>query len=135
MITPYYNRVYDLDYREPVDVYRNVNKKGVVYSIRQGGYVVAHATEITLLNAEFIVKDSGKKRVRKTGVKNVHAWVTGEILKERVPSETSDLRAKVIYNPKKNDTFVLKGDKLIIKSAPLVVLNGEGVFVDNSVGM
>lgn len=134
-IVPYANRMHDLYYDEPVDVYRNVNKKGVTYSIRQGGYVVAHATEIALVNAEFIVKESGKKRVRKTGVKNVHAWVRGEVVRKYEPSESSRLRAKVTYNPKKNDTFILKEGKLIVKSAPFVLLNSQGVFIDTSVGL
>lgn len=135
MITPYRNRMFNLDYRQPVDVYRNVNKKGVTYSIRQGGYVVAHATEVILLNAEFVVKEAGQKRVRKTKTKNVHAWVRGELVKKLEPSDNNKLRAKVTYNPKKNDTFVLKNNKLTIKNAALVILNGKGVFVDNSVGM
>lgn len=135
MITPYYNRMFDLDYKEPVEVYRNVNKKGVMYSIRQGGYVVAHATEVILLNAEFIVKEAGQKRVRKTKRKNVHAWVRGDLVKKLEPSENNKIRAKVIYNPKKHDNFVLKNNKLTIKNAAMVILNGKGVFVDNSVGM
>lgn len=133
MIIPYKNRMDDLDFGAPVEVYRNVNKKGVVYSIRQFGYVVAHATEVILLNAEFIVKQSGRKRVKKTGRKNVHAWVKGDIVKERVKPDNGRLRARVMYNPKKNDTFVLKGDKLMIRTAPLVILNQEGVFVDSGV--
>ena len=134
-IIPYRFRWQDLSYDDPVEVYRNVNKKGVVYSIRQFGYVVAHATELVLVNAEFIVKESGRKRVKKTGRKNVHAWVRGDILKRLEPSESSRLKAKVLYNPKKNDSFVLKNGKLVVKSAPLVVLNDKGVFVDTSVGL
>lgn len=133
MITPYINRMQNLDFRKPVEVYRNVNKKGVVYSIRQDGCVVAHADEVILLNAEFIVQKVGSKKVKKTGKKNVHAWVRGDIVKTRVKPDTNKLKAKVVYNPRKNDSFVTKGDKLIVKSAPLVILNGEGVFVDNSV--
>lgn len=133
MITPYVNRLSELEFGRPVDVYRNVNKKGVTYSIRQDGYVVAHADEVILLNAEFIVKEAGRKRVKKTGRKNVHAWVRGDIVKTRVAPDRSRLRAKVVYNPRRNDSFVLKGNKLIIKTAPLVILNGEGVFVDSSV--
>lgn len=134
-IIPYANRMNDLYYDEPVDVYRNVNKKGVVYSIRQDGYVVAHATELALVNAEFIVKEAGRKRVRKTGRKNVHAWVRGELLRKLEPSENSALRTRVLYNPKKNDGFVLKDGRLAIKSAPLVLLNERGVFVDTTVGL
>lgn len=135
-IVPYKNRVYDLDYKQPVEVYRNTNRKGVTYSIRQGGYVVAHATELHLLNAEFIVNKYGNTKVRTTGKKNVHAWVRGELVKKGlVQSENSNLQARVLYNPKYNETFVTKKNKKPIQYAPAVILNSEGVFVDDSVNL
>ena len=134
MITPYYNRVVDLDPAQVVEVYRNVNKKGVTYSIRQNGYVVAHATAITLLNAEFIVQKAGSKKVKLTGKKNVHAWIRGEIAKLE-PSESSKLTARVVYNPRTSKDFVVKRGKTPIKYAPCVVLDGRGVHIDDSVNL
>ena len=40
MITPYKSR--EIDYSTPVKIYRNLNKKGKVYSIQQNGLVVGH---------------------------------------------------------------------------------------------
>lgn len=129
MITPYWNAYAELDDELPVEVYRNTNRKGVVYTIRQGGYVVAHADEVMLVNAEFHVSEAGRKRVKKTGRKNVHAWVRGELVKEKGPAEKM---FPVGYNPKRFKTFRRLDRKRPIQKAAFVVLNQEGVFADNS---
>lgn len=133
MIVPYKNRMYDLNFDDPVEVYRNVNKKGVWYTIRQRDYVVAHADEVNLINAEFIVQPAGQKKVKKTGVKNVHAWVRGEIIKVRGESDSKPFQVK--YNPKKMKTFQRMDTKKPIKFANFVVLRKEGVFADNTANM
>ena len=132
MITPWRHAWADLDDELPVEVYRNTNRKGVVYTIRQGGYVVAHADEIHLVNAEFHVSDSGRKRVKKTGKKNVHAWVRGEIVKE-----CGELRNAfpVYYNPKKTKSFIRMDTKKPVHKAPFVTLNKDGVFADKTVNL
>ncbi len=135
MIVPYANRMCDLDRSQVVEVYRNVNKKGVTYSIRQNGYVVAHADELTILNAEFIVQKAGNKKVRKTGQKNVHAWVRGDLVDKLEPSENSKLRQRVVYNPRKHEAFIVKKGCIPVKYAPCVVLNGQGVYIDDSVNL
>lgn len=129
MITPY--RYGHLDRDSPVEVYRNTNKKGVIYSIRQGGYVVAHADELFLVNAEFIVRDSGRKRVKKSGRKNVHAWVRGEIAMLVKPEKGR--MHQVTYNPRKNKQFVRVKTGKPITEARGVALTKQGVFVDNTV--
>lgn len=133
MIVPYKNRINDLDFEHPVEVYRNVNKKGVWYTVRQHGYVVAHADEVNLVNAEFIVQPSGQKKVKKTGIKTVHAWVRGEIIKVRGESDHEPFQVK--YNPKNMKTFTRMDTKKPIKHANFVVLRKEGVFADNTVNM
>jgi hypothetical protein len=131
MITPYANRVFDLEKSEPVEVYRNVTKKGVTYSIRQGGYVVAHADELYLVNAEFVVRQAGRKRVKKEKRKNVHAWIKGEIA-----TKVGDSKGfQVVYDPKKYRTFVRKTTKKPVRKALSVMLGSEGVWVDNTVNM
>jgi hypothetical protein len=40
---------------EPVSVYRNLNKKGKWYSIKQKGLVVAHTENIHMYDCKFIV--------------------------------------------------------------------------------
>lgn len=129
MITPYWNRYAELDEDLPVEVYRNTTRKGVVYTIRQGGYVVAHADELMLINAEFIVSQAGRKRVKKTGRKNVHAWIRGEIVKEAGPVKKA---FPVAYNPKRYKTFRRVDKKRPIDKASFVHLTKDGVFADNT---
>ena len=133
MIVPYKNRMYDLNFDDPVEVYRNVNKKGVWYTIRQQGYVVAHADEVNLINAEFVVQPAGQKKVKKTGIKNVHAWIKGEIIKVRGEQNSRPFQVK--YNPKKMKTFTRSDTGKSIRHANFVVLSKEGVFADNTVNM
>lgn len=145
MITPYQYREIDPDAR--VEVYRNVNKgknakkakkakegkQTVTYSIRQFGYVVAHATEVNLVNVEFVVKQPGRKRVKKTGIKNVHAFVRGELVRSRGPA--SGHQFQVVYNPKRYREFRRQDLKKPIKEAKFVILGQKGVWADNYVNL
>ena len=67
----------EIDYTKPVRVYRNLNKKGQVYSIQQNGVVVAHTREFVLKDVKFIVNKAGKKRAIETKTRNVHAFIEG----------------------------------------------------------
>ena len=60
-----------------VQVYYNLHKH--CYSIRQSGRVIGHTDSIVLRDARFNVAPAGRDKVRATGVKNVHATVTGYI--------------------------------------------------------
>jgi hypothetical protein len=77
MITKYKDREVDLE--KPVEMYRCLNRKGRVYSIRQDGKVVGHTKKIVLKNCDFIVNKSGKIRCRTTQERNVHAYVRGYV--------------------------------------------------------
>lgn len=59
------------------DVYWNVRRK--VYSIRSEGRVRWHTTNVLVANAQFKVSVKGQARVIVEGVKNVHAYIRGEI--------------------------------------------------------
>lgn len=91
---PYRRRKIDL--KEPVEVYRNLNRGG--YTIRQGGKVRAHADELVLLDVEFVVSGAGHARCLRTGVRNVHAWAKG-YLTERYDTGGGELRHHVRYSP------------------------------------
>lgn len=79
MIAPYKRRV--LDRRLRARVYRNLHDRGGErWSIMQRGKVVAHADEVYLYDACFVVNRSGAQRARREGRKNVHAFVEGEIM-------------------------------------------------------
>jgi len=61
-----------------VQVYYNIRRGD--YSVRQSGRVIDHVTAIALRDVRFNVAPAGRDKVRATGVKNVHATVTGHIL-------------------------------------------------------
>lgn len=87
-----------------VHVYRNLNKPGVVWSVRsaQTGLVVGHVDYIGLRCAAFRVQPSGRKRVLLEGRKNVHAYVSG------IPTDVESITAwrRGIYDPYRFECFV-----------------------------
>tara|TARA_R110002020_G_scaffold215133_1_gene422240 strand:- start:25 stop:417 length:393 start_codon:yes stop_codon:yes gene_type:complete len=92
-----------------VQVYYNIRRGD--YSVRQSGRVIDHVDSIILRDCRFNVAPAGREKVRATGVKNVHATVTGythydmewwqllENIGERHLHHIS-------YNPFKYDQFV-----------------------------
>ena len=104
------------------------------YSVRQSGRVIDHVDSIILRDVRFNVAPAGRDKVRATGVKNVHATVTGYIdesvkislvslmlakrsngrvcddFLELVDTDTLVLRSghstPITYNPMRHDTFV-----------------------------
>jgi hypothetical protein len=92
---------------EPIEVYRNLRKRdGVWYSIRQHGKVVGHAREVSLSSCEFVVNEAGRKRVLKTGRKNVHAFVRGVFIGGANARYYARYSAR--YNPKTLTNFVYR---------------------------
>ena len=132
-LTPFHNRTIDPD--RPVEVYRNINaskraKGGVVYSIRQGGKVVAHAELVKLRDAEFIVHEAGRQRVLATGRKNVHAFVRGfwEPATASWFEERGAQRAR--YNPRESACFHISTQMpLPVRGARTVHLDHEGCWL------
>jgi len=90
-----------------VDVYFNVTRK--VFSIRQDGIVIAHRSNLFLTHSKFIVRESGQKRVRETGHKNVHAFVRG-MWDQKDYRTFKDLLLwrRVSYNPKRDNFFMVQ---------------------------
>jgi len=72
-MTPFKNRT--IDRKQPVEVYRNLHRGG--YSIRQDGLVVAHSKDIVIKDCTFHIRSSAHKLFKKTGERNVHAFVKG----------------------------------------------------------
>jgi hypothetical protein len=87
--------------------YRNLHKKGNVWSVRDEAtkLVVDHVESILLKDVTLKVSEAGRQRVLKEKRKNVHAGVQGERIfhlqdKDDLPWQP------VYYNPYKNDTFI-----------------------------
>lgn len=112
---------------EKVYVYRNLNRKGVVYSLksRKTGLVVDRLTNFAIENCEFKVSQAGRARVLANKRKNVHAGIVGTRTTKRLSK--SGL-VQVYYNPYKTDSFInIKTGKPVLK-AKYVVFSEDGVF-------
>lgn len=122
MITPYKNRTIDLSI--PVKVYRNLNKKGVVYSIKQKGLVKAHGNNFVLKNCKLTASCTGSMLVKITKVRNVHAYIVGYLSPDITPRKSHHI---IRYNPYKNDTFIDSEGKELYE-ADMISFTNEGVF-------
>ena len=90
-----------------VQVYYNIRRGN--YSVRQSGRVIDHVKQIVLRDVRFNVAPAGRDKVRETGVKNVHATVTGFVVVQswrHIPLNESKNYDFVAYNPFKYDQFV-----------------------------
>lgn len=100
-ITPFKNR--ELDESKAVELYRCLNRKGFVFSLRQNGKVVGHTNNIVLKNCKFIISNAGKQRCINNKVRNVHAYVEGYLgTKEDIKLSFS---FELLYNPYKDMGF------------------------------
>ncbi len=85
-----------------VQVYYNIRRGD--YSVRRSGRVIDHVDSIALTDVRFNVAPAGRDKVRATGVKNVHATVSGHLdIHGMMHGHTCDY---VAYNPFKYDSFV-----------------------------
>ena len=139
IVVPFKDRSIDLD-RE-VEVYRCLNRKGRIYSIRQGGVVIGHTKCLTMSDVQMVVNSSGYKRFKKRGVRNVHAFLRGKVANRGVMGTTAErseerleaeqLPSRINYHPFKYDYFYC--DNIIIKDwkvsrAKGLIINKYGVF-------
>lgn len=96
----------EIDFSKPVKVYKNLNNG--MFSVAQGGVVVAHVDAITLKAVSFKVSEVGRQRVIATKQKNVHAYVVGEVVavNEQQPKSIGTHPPSIImYNPYKAGYF------------------------------
>ena len=95
-----------------IEIYFNLHKK--VFSIRNKGKVVEHATAVTVTYPKFIVQPAGRAKVLRDKVKNVHAFVRTHSIWVTWPKDIKDdwycekvfEKERVKYNPYMADTFV-----------------------------
>lgn len=110
-----------------VEIYWNLHKQ--CYSVRdtKTGRVVAHTHQAVVNNPEFVVRQSGNRKVRETGVKNVHAFVRGELYTMDYEGhldllDDMYLMDRITYNPYKYTTFVDRETEQPVRKAKLAAL-------------
>lgn len=110
-----------------VYVYRNLKHKGKkVYSLKQGSLVVAHSSDLFLVNCSFKVNTKGVERIRKNKRKEVVAFVCGYVGQLNFFGKSD--KKVVKFNPYLNDTFVDEHNNKVVDGAN-VLLNQLGVFI------
>ena len=77
-------------------VHWNIHRGG--YSVLQAGRVRAYASEVALIDARMLVQHAGWRKAVETGVRNVHAFVSGYLagapdLSKRVTSVSYSVKA------------------------------------------
>jgi hypothetical protein len=107
--------------------YRNLNRKGVVWSVKlaKSNLVIDRTPTVFISHAIFVVSAAGRKRVLLHKRKNVHAGVRGDRLKGS-PRNVEWKKAR--YNPYEHKTFVLE-DGTPIYGARYARLNKLGLWV------
>jgi len=121
-----------IDLSEPILIYRNLTKKGVWYSIRQGNVVVAHAQRLCVSNCKFLVNQKGRERVVRNKKKEVHAFIKGKYSTSGMGTTASenDLRAVIRYNPYYNTSFICENltvKPFEVKGASFCICDEKGV--------
>ena len=94
---------------EKVRVYWNLHKD--VWSVRscKSGLVIDYKKYLTLSNGYYTIWESGQKRVREEGKKNVHAFAVGYIVDDKNFIRICDSWDRVKYNPYTDDYFMHQG--------------------------
>lgn len=110
-----------IDPTKKVRVYRNLHKG--CYSVQQNGRVKCHVDCITLEDANLIVHEKGRDKVRKERVKNVHAFIDGylpENVQDSVNQYERHFWHEIYYNPYKTDRWINKETSEQIRYATIV---------------
>jgi len=112
-----------------VKLYRNLHKKGVVYSVQHKGKVIGYTEDMVLKDVKFVVRKSGQDKVRASKRKNVHAFITGTMMTDKVfltiAGHCFESADTAYYNPYTCDTFV-NSEKQPIHSAEFVRVGSIG---------
>jgi hypothetical protein len=120
----------NIDFAKPVQVYRNLNKPGVQFSVRQGGRVRCYVDSIILMDCKF--KHANPKQLAevRSGARQVCQWISGTFLGdlESLSAETiaQCTGERVSCDPKVSDGFTVNGSQ--IDSAEFVSLSANGCF-------
>ena len=110
----------------PVAIYKNLHNG--LFSVKQGGLVVAHVASVTLTSVTLKVSEAGRQRVLRDKQKNVHAFVVGMIKDINKPCD--QVGARLSYNPYKAACFTWcdNGRQAIIGA-------DEALYCDSSTGL
>ena len=110
-----------------VEVYKNLHKN--CWSVRdiKTRKVIAHVKRILLEDATLVVQHSGRNRVLKEGVKNVHAFVKGNVaLVNKSLPDSWGYSTEITYDPYMYSSFVERGTGMPVHKAQHIYFGGFG---------
>jgi hypothetical protein len=112
-----------------VRIYFNLRTKTLSLQTKVNGQwkVTAHPFTAYLKNVTFKVSESGRQRVLKEKRKNVHAFITGELI-DALPKNYERFDS-ARYNPYELEKFQCRNKN--IDKADFAILNGRQLFVNN----
>lgn len=111
-----------------VRCYYNLTKKTFSIVNVSTGKVVGHANSVHLSNVKFTVREGGRQQVLRTRTKNVHAFVTGDLLWSGDLTLRIPFVHEAYYNPYTCETFIDKGNEQPIYSADAAILQNRQVY-------
>lgn len=118
-----------IDYERPVRVFRNW--KHDCYSIMQDGVVRASARQVHLSEVQFLVRESGRRRMLASKRKSVHAYAVGLLAAHVHPAQTVSLAGihgrVAFYDPYRFDSFVDRDSLQPVHHADQVFLDESGM--------
>jgi len=105
-------------------IYYNLHKK--CWSLMQRGKVIGHCEAVVIADAEFRVRQGGRKRVLREKRKNVHAFVIGKIVTRfEYQQEEIGTNRQVKYNPYKSDSFTYSDTGEKATNSELVLMKAD----------
>jgi hypothetical protein len=112
-----------------VAIYRNKNRGDWSIAIpsrtgRSYGLVIDHRRLVLLAGVTFFVSQSGRDRVVRNQVREVHAWAIGEIV-DAIPDGLT--RHVVTYNPYHCGAFVRRDDGAPVQACAYASFTAFGV--------
>ncbi len=118
-----------------VRIYRNLNKKtfSILKKTKGGWRIHGYTNDALLYNVRFVVYQRGRERVLKQRRKNVHAFIEGEYLPERVSTPIPSIcTTPVSYNPYYAGYFYDKTDNSPVNHATYASLKyGDSIFISS----
>ena len=100
-------------------------------SLKVPGQRIAYTSYAVLKDARFVVNERGRQRCLAEGVRNVHAWVVGELVARADsvgPVERPLGARRALYDPFRGGTFVDSETLQPVTSAEVVIVSGKDVF-------
>lgn len=120
-----------IDVGTKVRVHFHLRKKVFVIVPLEGEFknkTVLYTDNLSLENVEFRVRESGRQRVLRERQKNIHAFAVGRLQNFAKEHSLNQSGAYVNYNPYNNNSFVVEGTDIPVKSADSAKLFGKSIL-------